>query len=98
MSTIGVSTFHSIGRALQITSVKIIPLARVWIVAVIRSLSRWKQHPRVSRLPLTAILIIFVKSLDSVFAYLCLLLLLHDASLAIGKPLFVSPLWAFSRP
>lgn len=59
-------------------------LGLVWVVAAVLSLSRWRQHPRVSRLTLTAILIFFADSLINVFAGFYLPTVLHDTGRAIG--------------
>jgi hypothetical protein len=56
----------------------------VWIVAAVLSLSRWRQHPRVSRLTLTAILIFLADSLVSVFAGIYVSWMQPDSGPAIG--------------
>ena len=57
----------------------------VWIVAVVLALSRWRQHPRVSRLTLAAILIFFADSIAGSFAAF-LPSMLHESSPGIGIP------------
>ena len=58
----------------------------VWIVAAVLSLSRWRQHPRVSQLTLAALLIFFADSIAGPFAGFFLPSMLHESSPGIGIP------------
>jgi hypothetical protein len=58
----------------------------VWMVVVVLSLSRWRRHPRVSRLTLAAILIFLADSIAGPFAGFFLPSMLHESSPGIGIP------------
>lgn len=58
----------------------------VWIVAIVLALSRWRQHPRVSRLTLAAILIFLADSIVGPFTGFFLPSMLHESSPGIGIP------------
>ena len=55
-----------------------LPVILVWLVGSILSLSYWRRHPRVSRLTLIAIAVLFVESLAGTYLSFGLPLMLSE--------------------
>ena len=62
-----------------------LPVILVWLVGGILSLSYWRRHPKVSRLTLIAIAVLFVESLAGMYVSLYLPLMLSERGWNSGQ-------------
>ena len=74
-----------------------LPVILVWLVGGILSLSYWRRHPKVSRLTLIAIAVLFVESLAGMYLSLYLPLMLSERGWNSGRLTIFLPTVGFVR-